>query len=131
MPNKKFNERFDPLGNLPANLNDQNSDEPFYEDSRSLMLSHYVMAERCLQVEYATIADSIRTGMTDDNLVYILEGGFRGFHKFTREEIETEYKEIEEKFYDLYETNSLPWEVYDEDPLVALEEDENGEVACG
>lgn len=131
MPNEKFNERFDPLGNLPANLNDQNSNEPFYEDSRSLMLSHYVMAERCLQVEYASIAREIREDTSSETLTYILEGGFRGFHKFTREELETEYKEIEEKFYDLYETNSLPWEVYDEDPLVALEEDENGEVACG
>lgn len=130
MPNKKFNERFDPLGNLPANLNDQNSDEPFYEDSRSLMLSHYVMAERCLQVEASKIYNDFNEG-DYSTLTYILEGGFRGFHKFTRKDLETEYKEIEEKFYDLYETNGLPWEVYDEDPLVALEEDENGEVACG
>jgi len=31
----------------------------------------------------------------------------------------------------MYETNTLPWELYEEDPLVALEADENGEVATG
>ena len=43
------NERFDPLGTLPANLNDQEAHDPYYEDSRAMVLSHYVMAERCLQ----------------------------------------------------------------------------------
>jgi len=123
-------ERFDPLGTLPADLNDQDSHEPYYEDSRAMKLSHYVMAERCMQVEAHKIySDYLERDYS--TLSYILEGGFRGFHKMSREDLEAEYKEIEEKFYDLYETNSLPWEVYDEDPLVALEEDENGEVACG
>ena len=123
-------ERFDPLGTLPADLNDQDSHEPYYEDSRAMLLSHYVMAERCMQVEAHKIySDYLERDYS--TLSYILEGGFRGFHKMSREDLEAEYKEIEEKFYDLYETNSLPWEVYDEDPLVALEEDENGEVACG
>ena len=124
------NERFDPLGTLPANLNDQDQHEPYYEDSRAMKLSHYMMAERCMQVEAHKIySDYLERDYS--TLSYILEGGFRGFHKMSREDLEAEYKEIEEKFYDLYETNSLPWEVYDEDPLVALEEDENGEVACG
>jgi len=123
-------ERFDPLGTLPADLNDQEAHEPYYEDSRAMKLSHYMMAERCMQVEAHKIySDYLERDYS--TLSYILEGGFRGFHKMSREDLEAEYKEIEEKFYDLYETNSLPWEVYDEDPLVALEEDENGEVACG
>lgn len=42
-----------------------------------------------------------------------------------------EYKDIEDKFYRLYEDGGLPYELYDEDPLIALEEDETGEVANG
>ena len=114
--------------NLPEDFRDVEQQAIVGEDSRGLQLTHYVLAGRLIQVEYANIADSIRTGMTDDNLIYILEGGFRGFHKFTSGELWAEWKEVEEKFYHLYETNGLPWEVYDEDPLVALEEDENGEV---
>ena len=114
--------------NLPEDFRDVEQSAIVGEDSRSLQLTHYVLAERLLQVEYWKIKDSILQGMTDDNLVYILEGGFRGFHKFTSGELWAEWKEVEEKFYDLYETDSLPWEVYDEDPLVALEQDENGEV---
>ena len=114
--------------NLPQDFRDVEQSTIVGEDSRSLQLTHYVLAERCLQVEYWKIQDSILAGTTDDNLIYILEGGFRGFHKFSSGELWTEWKEVEEKFYDLYETNSLPWEIYEEDPLVALEQDENGEV---
>ena len=39
------------IDHLPSNLNDQEAHEPYYEDSRAMMLSHYVMAERCMQVE--------------------------------------------------------------------------------
>ena len=98
------------------------------EDSRSLQLTHYVLAERLLQVEYYNIQEEIREGHNSDTLIYILEGGFRGYHKMTSGELWAEWQEVEEKFYHLYETNSLPWEVFEDDPLVALEEDENGEV---
>ena len=99
------------------------------EDSRALQLTHYVLAERLLQIEYWSIQEEIRSGETSDTLVYILEGGFRGFHKMTGGELWSEWSEVEDKFYELYESNSLPWELYDEDPLVTLEQDENGEVA--
>ena len=99
------------------------------EDSRSLSLSIYVLAERLMQVEYWSIAREIRTEPTSDVLVYMLEGGFRGFHNMSPGELWAEWKEVEDKFYDLYEQGDLPWELYDEDPLVTLEQDENGEVA--
>jgi hypothetical protein len=82
-------------------------------------------------VEYASIKQQINTEAQSDTLIYILEGGFRGFHKFSKEHLIEEYKEIEEKFYHLYETNELPYMLYDEDPLVALEQDATGEVANG
>ena len=115
--------------NLPNDMNYGNPDETIYEDLRALNLTHYVMAERCMLVEYASIKEQINTEAQSDTLIYILEGGFRGFHKFSKEHLIEEYKEIEEKFYHLYETNGLPYALYDEDPLEALEQDETGEVA--
>lgn len=99
------------------------------EDSRSLELTHYVLAERLMQVEYWNIQDSILKGSVDDSLVYMLEGGFRGFHSMTGGELWSEWQEQEERFYELYESGSLPWELFEDDPLCALEQDENGEVA--
>ena len=115
--------------NLPKDFRDVEQQTIVGEDSRSLQLTHYVLAERLLQVEYANIAKEIVEEASSETLTYILEGGFRGFHKFTSGELWSEWKEVEEKFYHMYETNTLPWEVYEEDPLVALEKDENGEVA--
>lgn len=110
------NERFDPLGTLPANLNDQDQHEPYYEDSRAMMLSHYVMAERCLQVESHKIYNDFKEG-DYSTLTYILEGGFRGFHKMSREDLEAEYKEVEELWYELEASNELYWEAYEDDPI--------------
>jgi hypothetical protein len=115
--------------NLPRDFRDVEQSTIVGEDSRSLQLSHNVLAERLLQVEYHRIQEDIREGHNSDTLIYILEGGFRGYHKMSSGELWAEWKEVEEKFYHLYETNSLPWEVDEEDPLVALEKDENGEVA--
>ena len=118
--------------NLPSNQRkggQQTSDSHdfIYEDARALKLSHYIMAERCMLVEYSIIKDEIDDG-NSDTLTYILEGGFRGFHKFSEEDLIAEYKDKEESFYALYEDGSLPYALYDDDPLIALEEDENGEV---
>jgi len=117
--------------NLPEDFRDVEQQTIVGEDSRSLQLTHYVLAERLLQVEYANIAKEIVEEASSETLTYILEGGFRGYHKFTSGELWSEWKEVEEKFYHMYETNTLPWELYEEDPLVALEKDENGEVAKG
>lgn len=117
-----MNERFDPLGTLPADLNDQDRHEPFYEDSRAMNLSHYVMSERCMLAEYASIKEQILTEPSSDTLTYILEGGFRGFHKMGREELVEEYKQIEDAFYTLYESAGLPYDLYDDDPLHTLTE---------
>ena len=104
------------MDNLPANLNDQEAHEPYYEDSRAMVLSHYVMAERCLQVEAAKIYNDFNEG-DYSTLTYILEGGFRGFHKMSREDLEAEYKEIEELWYSLEADKGLYWEAYEDDPI--------------
>ena len=102
-------------------------EDHLYEDERAMRLTPYVMAERCLQVEAVKIYDDYKKGDVS-TLVYILEGGFRGFHKFSEEDLIAEYKDKEESFYALYEDGSLPYELYEDDPLIALELDENGEV---
>lgn len=110
------NERFDPLGTLPADLNDQEAHEPYYEDSRAMKLSHYVMAERCMQVEASKIYNDFNEG-DYSTLTYILEGGFRGFHKMSREDLEAEYKDVEDTWYELEANKGLYWEAYEEDPI--------------
>ena len=104
------------MDNLPANLNDQEQHEPYYEDSRAMVLSHYVMAERCLQVESYKIYNDFKEG-DYSTLTYILEGGFRGFHKMSREDLEEEYKEVEDKWYELEASRELYWEAYEDDPI--------------
>ena len=109
------------MDNLPANLNDQERHEPYYEDSRAMVLSHYVMAERCLQVESYKIYNDFKEG-DYSTLTYILEGGFRGFHKMSREDLEAEYKEVEELWYELEASNELYWEAYEDDPIWTITE---------
>ena len=115
--------------NLPQDFRDVEQSAIVGEDSRGLSLTHYVLAERMMLLEYHTIKTEINESPSSDTLIYILEGGFRGFHKMTGGELWSEWKDLEDKFYRLYEDGELPYELYDEDPLVALEKDENGEVA--
>ena len=118
--------------NLPEDFRNVEQSAIVGEDSRSLSLTHYVLAERLLQVEYASIAKEIREEASSETLTYILEGGFRGFHKYTSGELWSEWKDgAEDKWYQLYEDDALPWEAYEDDPIHAIEEDENGEVARG
>lgn len=100
------------------------------EDSRSLELTHRVLAERLVCLEVAEILKDSQNG---DFMVIteILENGFRGYHKMSSGELWSEWKEVEERFYGLYEAGALPYAVCDEDPLLALEQDETGEVAQG
>ena len=50
-----------------------------YEDDRAMKLTSYVMAERCIQVEVAKIYNDKEEG-DYSSLIYIIEGGFKGFH---------------------------------------------------
>ena len=67
-----------------------------------------------IPIKYKTIQDEITEGQSD-TLIYILEGGHRGFHKFSEGALIGEYKDMEEKFYRLYEDGELPYELYDDD----------------
>lgn len=87
-----------------------------YEDSRTMKLTHYVMAERCLQVEIHTIYEDYKKG-DYDTLTYIVEGGFKGFHNMEQNELVKEYKAIENKWYQLESDNELHWEPLEDDPI--------------
>ena len=110
--------------NLPDNLSDVEDEYIVGEDSRAMQLTHYVLAERLLQVEYAEIMRQHREEKDSQSLIYILEGGFRGFHKMTAGELWSEWKDgAEDKWYELYQDNELPWEAYEDDPIHKLEEE--------
>ena len=104
--------------NLPTDKKDCSKEHEVIVDRDGHFLTHYVLAERLLQVEYAGIRDQIRNEVSSDTLTYILEGGFRGFHKYTMQEQRDEWLDgAEDKWYQLYADGELPWEPYEEDPI--------------
>ena len=84
-----------------------------YEDKRAMALTHYVMAERCLQVQMAQIYNGYKQGEYD-TLTYILEGGFKGFHNMEPSELIKEYEDYEENivFRRLSSTSHRSWARY-------------------
>ena len=96
------------------------NDDLLYEDERAMALTHYVMAERCLQAELTAIFLNGKEG-DYSTLTYILEGGFKGFHNMEPSELITEYKDIEDKWYDWYEAEQLYTSVYEDDPINKIE----------
>ena len=106
---------------LLAIIFDKNEDL-LYEDERAMNLTHYVMAERCLQVEMEHIITE--SNVKDySTLTYILEGGFKGFHNMEPSELIKEYDDVEDKWYQLYEDNEHYHTVYEDDPIHKLEEE--------
>ena len=102
--------------NIPTDLKDCKSDYEVIVDRDGHFLTHYMLAERLMQVEAAQIFKARSEDGTSDTLTYILEGGFRGFHKYTRDHLIEEWNDGAcDKFYQLYEDNELPWEIYEED----------------
>jgi hypothetical protein len=104
--------------NIPTNQSDVNDTDVVLIDKEDYWLTHYVLAERLIQVEYANIEQEIRYGTTSDTLTYILEGGFRGFHKYSKEHLREEWLDgAEDKWYQLYDDKGLRWEPYEDDPI--------------
>lgn len=89
-------------------------------DSRGHELTHFVLAERLLQVEYATVRDEILEHRASATLTRILKDGSRGFHTYTGGEQWSAWRDgAEAKFYALYDADGLPWDLFDDDPLLA------------
>ena len=105
------------------------SEEFIFEDKRSMRLTHYVMAERLMQVEAYKIMEEYRSNKEYVALGFMLESGFKGYHNYTDSELIAEYiNGAEDKWYDLQANGELPWESYEDDPMVQLLEDEAGEL---
>ena len=96
-------------------------DDLLYEDNHAMKLSHYIMAERCIQVQMKDIHEEYGAG-DYSTLSFILEGGFKGFHNMEPSELIEEYKAIENKWYELEADNELHWEPYQDDPIHTLKE---------
>ena len=91
--------------------------EVIYTDKQGHGLTHHVMAERCIQTEYAKIMQDLNYGPSSETLIYILENGFKGFHKLTKEELIAEYTEVEDYWYQSYEDQLFHWTVCEDDPI--------------
>jgi hypothetical protein len=104
-------------------------DNFIFEDQHAMRLTHYVMAERLMQIEAHKIIEEYKDNATHETLAFILEGGFKGFHNFTDSELIAEYIDgAEDKWYSLQEDGELPWGMYEDDPMMQLIEDEAGEL---
>ena len=91
-----------------------------YEDEIAMSLTHYVMAERCIQVQMKDIHEEYGAG-DYETLTYILEGGFKGFHNMEPSELIKEYEDYEEQWYQLYDDNEHYHTVYEDDPINHIE----------
>lgn len=109
------------MGKRLADIILDKMEDPAYEDSKGHKLTHYVMAERCLQVEMAKIYNDYSEG-DYETLTYILEGGFKGFHNMDLGELIEEYEDAEETFYTLHEAGGLYISLFEDDPLAKKEE---------
>lgn len=114
---------YNPQGNLPKDYKDVKDDYIIVKDEKGHPLNHYVLAERLMQVEAKQVQSEMNVQGVSDTLLYILEGGFRGYHKFTAGELKAEWIDgANEKWFQMYEDDELPWDVYDEDPLAEVDE---------
>jgi hypothetical protein len=87
-------------------------------DARGYALTHYVLAERLMQVKYRRIAQEIVETPSSDTLIHILEGGIRGYHNQTGGELWTEWNDgAQDLWYEMFDAGVLPWSIYDEDPI--------------
>jgi len=87
-----------------------------YVDDRNMNLTPYVMAERCVQAEFAGIMEEYREG-DYSVLTTILEQGFKGFHNMEPSELIEEYKQAEDRWYRMYEEGSLMYQPCEQDPI--------------
>ena len=109
------------MGNRLTDIVFDRHADHLYEDERAMKLTPYVMSERCLQVEAWGIMKDAQD-KDYSTLTYILEGGFKGFHNMDSSELIKEYKDIEDKWYELEADNELSWEPYEDDPIHTLKE---------
>lgn len=85
-------------------------------DSRGDTLTSSVIAERLVAYD---LTEMMRCAAHGD-FEYIadkLSDGWRGYHRMSPGELWTEYKEIEESFLELYDTNELVVGLKTDDPL--------------
>jgi hypothetical protein len=83
-------------------------------DSRGYSCSSYVLAERLTQIDIALIEQD--AGMGDRTMIAeIIGNGFRGYHNMSPGELWSEFKEQEQRFYTMVDTDALPY-VFEEDP---------------
>ena len=94
---------------------DRNEDF-LYEDSRAMKLTPYVMAERSLQAEFTGIIEEYKEG-DYSVLTTMLGDGFKGYNNMDPSELIEEYKQIEDKWYELHEEGSLPFSPVEDDPI--------------
>jgi len=104
--------------NLPKDHRDVEADYVVGRDREGNELSHQVLAERLMQVAAYQMQKEITEDNDHTSLIDILEGGFRGYDKFSAGELWAEWTDSEDKWFRLLEDQELPWSIYNDDPAI-------------
>jgi len=106
---------------LPNDIKDMEDKGIVGTDVRGHNLSHWVLAERLIQLEYSTIKTEVLSGDVSEVLAYVLEGGFRGYHKMTGGELWSEWQnnDAEARWYKMFYGKNLDWTPDSDDPASA------------
>ena len=96
--------------------------DPIYEDIHGMTLTMNQMADRLVNVEMTSIFKDKAEGDVD-TLAYLLENGFKGYHKMSPSELIEEYSSVEDKWYEYYQDDELVMGTDSDDPIQKLEEE--------
>jgi len=100
----------------------KSDNDPIYEDTHGMTLTMNQMADRLVNVEMTSIFKDKAEGDVD-TLAYLLENGFKGYHKMSPSELIEEYISVEDKWYEYYQDDELAMGTDSDDPIHKLEEE--------
>ena len=100
----------------------KSDNDPIYEDTHGMTLTMNQMADRLVNVEMTSIFKDKAEGDVD-TLAYLLENGFKGYHKMSLSELIEEYSSVEDKWYEYYQDDELVMGTDSDDPIHNLEEE--------
>ena len=89
-----------------------------YCDMADADIDRGIIEERLVAYETFAILKAIRENNDFESLTYMLGNGITGFYKMSDEDLLMEWSESQEGFYKMMETDGLPFDLLDDDPLM-------------
>ena len=89
-----------------------------YCEMADLEVDRGIIEERLIAYEVYAIQRAIRENNDYDSLCYALGEGLVGFYKMSDEDLLAEWEDAREGFYGMMETDGLPFDLLEDDPLM-------------